>query len=298
MNRDFSLAGIFPPIPTPFEGDGIAHQHLAQNLERWNRTPLAGFVVLGSNGEYVYLTEQEKEAVIATARQHIPADKLLIAGTGAESTLAAIRLTMRAAEMGADAVLVVTPHYFKAQITTKALWEHYRAIADRSPRPVIVYDVPAFTGIDLTSEQILTLAQHPNIKGIKVSSPNIVKIGEVLRSCPLHFVVLAGSQSLLYPALCLGAIGGILALANIAPHACVQILRLFQSGQHEEARALHLRMLPLNRAVTAKYGVAGLKVALDLLGYFGGEPRLPLQPLTSEQKEEIKELLKDSGLLD
>jgi 4-hydroxy-2-oxoglutarate aldolase len=289
--------GVYPPIPTPFVDGEIAHDKLAENLAWWNQTDLAGYVVLGSNGETVYLSEAERAEVLSTARRAIPRDKLLIAGTGAESTRATIERTKAAAEAGADAALVLTPCYYKGQMTAEALRRHYFALADASPIPILIYNVPKFTGLDLSAETILELAQHPNIAGIKDSGGNVTKLGAVIGAAPDHFEVLAGSGGFFYPALVLGAVGGVLALANVAPDQCCQIYQATREGQHGQAQELQLRMIPLNAAVTARFGIPGLKAALDLLGYYGGEPRSPLSPLNSDQVEEIRRILKEAGLL-
>jgi 4-hydroxy-2-oxoglutarate aldolase len=258
---------------------------------------LAGYVVLGSNGETVYLSEAERVAVMSTAREAIPRDKLLIVGTGTESTKATIERTRTAAEAGADAVLVITPCYYKGQMTAEALRRHYFALADASPIPILLYNVPKFTGLDLSAETVLELAQHPNIAGIKDSGGNVTKLGAIIGAAPDHFEVLAGSGGFFYPALVLGAVGGVLALANVAPDQCCQIYRAAREGQHGQAQELQLRMILLNAAVTARFGIPGLKAALDLLGYYGGEPRSPLSPPSSDQIEELGRILKETGLL-
>lgn len=293
-----NLRGVFPPIPTPFTADGeVAHDQLAANIARWNRTALAGYVVLGSNGEYVYLSEKEKLEVLETARAAIPADKLMIAGTGCEATRAAIDLTQAAAKIGADAALVLHPYYYKSQMSTPVLVNHYRQLADASPIPILIYNMPANSGLDLPAELVARLAEHPNIIGIKDSSGNLIKMGEMIRTVPSRFAVLAGSASFFWPALSLGAQGGILALANIAPEACIEIYRSFMEGDLERGRDLQLRMLPLNAAITSRFGPGGLKVALDMVGYYGGPPRLPLLPPDEAQRKEIEAILKQAGLL-
>ncbi|HID61726.1 MAG TPA: dihydrodipicolinate synthase family protein [Anaerolineae bacterium] len=289
--------GVYPPIPTPFVDGEVAHDKLADNLARWNQTDLAGYVVLGSNGEAVYLSEAERVAVISTARQAIAGDKLLIAGTGAESTRATIERTRIAADAGADAALVLTPCYYKGQMTTEALRRHYFALADASPIPILLYNMPRFTGLDLSAQTVLELAQHPNVVGIKDSGGNVAKLGAIIGAAPDHFAVLAGSGGFFYPALVLGAVGGVLALANVAPDQCCRIYRAAREGQHGQAQELQLRMIPLNAAVTSRFGIAGLKAALDLLGYYGGEPRSPLSPPGPDQIEEIRHILEEAGLL-
>ncbi len=297
MNK-LSLAGIYAPIPTPFEADGeVAHDKLAENIAKWNKTCLAGLVVLGTNGEFPFLNDEEKLEVLQTARQAIAKDKLLIAGTGCESTMHTLRLTEEAAAIGADVVMVITPSYYKSKMDAAAMRRHFLEVAEHSPLPVILYNMPGNTGIDLSAETVLELAQHPNIVGIKDSSGNIVKLGDILRAAPPHFQVLAGSASFLYAALVLGAVGGVAALANIAPGACCRLYECVQQGQHQEAKQLQLKLIPPNAAVTTRFGVPGLKLALDWLGYYGGPPRSPLAPLDEKQQAMLKAVLIEAGIL-
>jgi 4-hydroxy-2-oxoglutarate aldolase len=292
-----ALDGVMTPIITPFDDTGqVAHDHLVANLDRWNRSNLKGYIVLGSNGENVHLTDQEKVEVLRTARGVIPADKLLIAGTGGESTRGTIALTEQAAAAGADAALVVHPGYYKGQMTPAVLINHYRVLADASPIPILVYNLPPATGIDLSADVLVELSQHPNIIGVKDTGGNIAKMGETVRRADPSFQVLAGSANFFYPSLAIGVRGGILALANVAPDEAVDLYRLFQAGQLERGQALHLRMLPVNLAVTTRFGISGLKAALDMLGYYGGPPRLPLLPLDSERRQELAAILETAGL--
>ncbi len=297
-NSMISLEGIFTPPVVPFDEQGeIDSEKLVFNLRKLNQTGLSGYVVLGSNGEYVYLSEKEKLEVLKVARQEIPKDKLMIAGTGCELTRNAIDLTLKAAEIGADAAIVVNPSYYKSAMTLPVLAAHYTKIADVSPIPIIIYNFPPGTGIDLSAELLVELSSHPNIIGVKDTGGMMPKMGETIRQAAPGFQVLAGSTSFLFPSLAIGAVGGVLALANIAPDECVEIYRSFCDGDMEKCRALHLRMLPVNQAVTTRFGISGLKVAMDMLGYQGGLPRSPLLPLPEAQTKEIQTILKTSGLL-
>lgn len=293
------LEGVFPPIPTPFDVDGkILHDKLASNLQYWSKTGLDGFAVLGTNGEYVFLSETEKAAVWETARGSIPRDRLFLAGAGAESTQTSLSLARRAAELGADAAMIVTPHYYRSQMNSQNLINHYRVIADGSPIPIIVYNMPASTGIDVEASMVIQLAQHPNIIGIKDSSGNVAKYTEIIRSVRADFAVLAGSGGYFYPSLCVGARGTIAALANVAPRECIALYQAFKSGQHNQARAIQHKMLILNQAVTARWGVPGLKAALDLLGtVYGGVPRLPLRPLGEPERQTLGQIMHEAGVL-
>lgn len=289
--------GIFAPIPTPFIDEEIAYDKLGENLAKWGNTGLSGIVVLGSNGEQPNVDEEEKVELWAYARKHFPKDKLVIAGTGCESTRATIRVTKEAADVGADAALIISPHYFKANMTDAALEQYYKDVADASPIPILLYNMPANTGLNMTPSLVKRLCHHPNIKGIKDSSPNIVQISEILRDVPQDFAVFAGSASFLMPSLVMGASGGTLALANVAPDLCVNIYDFVRAGQFDKARAIQKSILRLNNLVTAKYGVAGLKAALDMIGYFGGLPRRPILPLGEREKEEIKVALEELNLV-
>jgi len=292
------LNGIFPPIPTPFSSKGeIAAQALKKNLRYWNGFPLRGFVVLGSNGEFVFLSEQEKLQILEEARTAIPPDKLLIAGTGCQGTGGTIDLTNKAAESGADAALVLTPSYYKRQMTPEALAQYFHAVADASPIPIIIYNMPACTGIDLTAETVAAMAEHPNIIGLKDSGGNVVKMGEIRRLAGSDFQVLAGSASFLLPALSVGAVGGILALANIAPAQCLAIRQHFLNGEWEQAREIQVRMIPVNTAVTRGWGVPALKAAMDMLGLYGGPVRSPLLSLSEDMRRELRAILVEGGIL-
>ena len=292
------LDGVYPPIPTPFDADGqLVLSKLVTNLGRWNQTGIAGYVVLGSNGEFVLLSEKEKLEVVATVREHAAKGKFVLAGTGCEGTLETIKMTKKAAEVGADGAVVITPSYYRGKMDGAALQYHYETIADASPIPVILYNMPANTGVDMTADTVAKLAQHPNIIAIKDSGGNVVKIGDIVRMVDPSFQVFAGSAGFLYPALCLGAVGGVLALANVAPEQCVDIFTLTRAGRHEEARQLQLRMIPANSAVTAGFGIAGLKAAMDMVGMYGGPVRGPLRPLNEQQTAALRNILKTAGIL-
>jgi 4-hydroxy-2-oxoglutarate aldolase len=293
-----SLQGVFPPIPTPFDGEGnVAYQAITQNLDRWNRYDLAGYVVLGSNWEAVYLSDEEKVRVLQTARQAIPGDRLLLAGTGCHSTRQTITLTRQAAQIGADAALVVTPHYYSGKMTPEALLRHYHAVADASPIPILIYNVPKFTAVNVDAASVSRIAEHPNVVGIKDTSGNITQLGETVQLAGPDFQVLAGSAGFFLAGLTLGAVGGILALANVAPQPSIDIYHHFEAGQWDQALALQRRMFPVNAAVTSNWGIAGLKAALDMVGYYGGPVRSPLLPLGEEQVQALRAILIEAGIL-
>jgi 4-hydroxy-2-oxoglutarate aldolase len=293
-----SLHGVFTPIVTSFDRDGnVAHDKMATNLEKWNKTGLSGYIVLGSNGEWVYLNEQERIEVFKNTRQAIPGGKLMIAGTASESTRHTIALTEKAAQIGADAAIIVNPHYYKSQMTVPVLANYYRAVADVSPIPIVIYNLPPATGMDLPAVLLAELSRHPNIIGVKDTGGNMPKMGETIRQAEPTFQVLSGSANFFYPSLTIGVTGGILALANLAPDESVALFDLFQAGEIEKGRDLHLRMLPVNLAITSRFGVSGLKAALDMVGYYGGPPRLPLLSLDGERRQELQRILEQAGLL-
>lgn len=293
-----SLEGVFTPIVTSFDQDGnVAHDRIAFNLQRWNQTGLRGYIVLGSNGEWVFLDEQERHDVLRTAREAIPNDKIMIAGTASESTLLTIRMTEQAANIGADVAIVVNPNYYKSQMTVPVLLNYYRTVADKSPIPIMIYNLPPATGMDLPADLLVELSHHPNIAAVKDTGGNMAKMAETVRRADPSFKVLSGSANFFYPSLAFGVAGGILALANIVPDAAVALYDLFHDNKLDEGRALHLRMLPVNLAVTSRFGVSGLKAAMDLLGYYGGPPRQPLLPLDQDRHRELKGVLHDAGLL-
>ena len=291
------IDGVFPPIPTPFSSDAVDVVAMGSNVDRWMQTGIRGVVVLGSNGEAPFLNESDSDAAVAAAREHVPSNRLCIAGVGRESTIETIRATKRAADLGVDAVLVRTPSFFKALLTSEVFLAHYTAVADASPVPVILYNFTAVTGVTLPVEVVSTLAAHPNIVGIKESGSDLKYVSALIANTPDDFVLLAGSAPVFYPCLLVGATGGVLALASVVPDLCVELYDLTQSGRHSEARELQRRLTPLAGLVTSRYGVPGLKAALSLLGFRAGEPRLPLQPIKSEAIDEIRVVLDRLGML-
>ena len=293
------LAGIYPPITTPFTSDGaLALAHLESNIERWNREPLAGYVVGGSNGEFVLLSVEERVEVVRTVCQVKGPGRLVIGGAGQESARETIGLARQMASAGADLAIVVTPSYYKSKMTSSALQDFYTQVADASPIPVLIYNVPANTGIDMPAEAIIYLARHPNIVGMKDSSGNLAKMAFALREAPAGFQMLAGSAGFLLPALSVGAVGVVPALGNFAAAALKDMMDRFQQGDTKSAKEIQLRVVEPNTAVTTRFGVPGLKAALDLLGYYGGPVRSPLQPLTDEERRTLSDILRRAGILD
>jgi 4-hydroxy-2-oxoglutarate aldolase len=292
------FSGIFTPIVTPFASDdSLDERALVSNIERWMDTRLTGLVVLGSNGEAAQLDDAEADRVIDLARQAVPRDRPLIAGTGRESTRATIVATRRAAAAGVDAVLVRTPSFFKAQMTTDVFVRHYGDVADSSPVPVLLYNVTMFTGVNLLPDAVERLAAHPNIVGLKESGSDIAQIAELVQRTPDDFTVLAGSATTFFQALCAGVDGAILAVAAILPDTCVRLAELVRDNRIAEARQLQRTLLPVARSVGGTHGVPGLKTALDLAGYTGGVPRPPLRPAPPAITETIRGQLEALGAL-
>lgn len=285
------LQGIMPPITTPFINDEVAYDRLKENFKKWNQTRLSGYLVLGSNGEFVYLSESEKRKILEVSREAIPKDKIMLVGTGLESTIETIRFTNEAARLGADMALVVTPYYFKASMTTQVLYDHFVAVAEASRIPILVYNVPQFTGVNMVPALVGRLSRHPNIIGVKDSSGNIDQLTRIVYECEEGFGVFVGSAPVLFPALCVGAVGGILAVANALPELCTGLMDRFGEGKYKETLELQNRLTPMSIAVTGTYGIAGLKQVMDMLGYFGGLPRRPMKEITPEAEKDLKNIL-------
>ena len=284
-----TFSGVFAPIPTPFADDGeLDLAAWRDNVDRWMDTGLHGLVVLGTNGEAPLVDDGEADQLIGAARERVPVDRVLIAGTGRQSTRNAISASRRAADRGADAVLVQTPSYFKGQMTTATFIRHYTAVADASPVPVLLYNFSALTGVSLPLEAAAALSMHENIVGLKESGPDMSYVGDLVGLAPDGFSVLVGSAPTFFTSLALGAHGGVLALACVAPAACVRIYELVRSGCYDAARDLQRQVTPLAKLVTSIHGIAGLKAALSVIGYVGGRPRLPLEPVGAEVVEQIR----------
>lgn len=290
--RRVSIAGTFPPIATPFDAEGaVDYDALRFNVTRWMATPLRGLVVLGSNGEAALVDEDEAERIVGEVRALVPRGRLVIAGTGRDATRGTIDACRRAARVGADLVLVRVPTAFKPQLTPDALLRHFRAVADASPVPVLLYDFPQSFGLTLPLAVIAALADHPNVVGMKESSGDLAQIADQVAATPASFEVVVGSAPTLYASVCVGAVGGVVALANVVPEPCVRLVELARAGRHEEALALQRRLTPLARAVTAVHGVPGLKAAMTLAGYRGGHPRAPLAPCAPAVVEDLRRLV-------
>jgi 4-hydroxy-2-oxoglutarate aldolase len=299
MTRQLSvddLRGIMLPATTPFDADGqILSDAIRDNLRAWSAKGVIGFVVLGSTGERVHLDEREYLQVIETSRAAVSNDLAFIVGAGQQSTSGTINEIRKAAQAGADAVLVITPHYYRSAINQETLVSYYTTVADASPVPILLYSMPALTGVKLEPETIARLSEHPNIAGVKDSSNDVAGFAETVRLCRDvrdDFAVMTGNGTVLLDALRAGATGGILAVGCVVPEVCVEIFRAFHSGLNEDASALQSKLTPLAAAVTIRFGIGGLKSALNMAGYQGGVVRPPLQMPDETALREIEQLLK------
>jgi len=289
---EMDLSGVFAPLPTPFdENDRVDPRRLRAALQQWLATPLRGFVVLGTNGEIGLLTDEECDLVVETARAIVPPGRPLIAGAGRESTQATIRAVRRAASLGADAVLVRTPAFFKSEMTHDNLVRYYGAVADASPVPILLYNFTNATGVNMAPATAAVLAEHPNVIGMKESGSDIAQLSDLVALTPPGFAVLSGSATVFFSALCAGAAGGILALAALLPDACARLFDLARAARLDDARTLQRRLVPVARLISGRYGVPGLKAALTLRGWDVGLPRPPLSPVTAAALAELKDAL-------
>jgi len=292
------IKGVIPPMITPFKEDGaVDYDKHARNMEKWNENKLAGYLVLGSNSEASYLSEDEKIKLIELTVKHAKKDRLVLAGTGMESAVETIRLTNKAADLGANGALILTPFYYVDKMTDEALIQYFTTVADQTDIPVLIYNVPKFTHVNISANAVKVLSQHPNILGMKDSTGNIPQLVSFQGVIDDGFNLMVGTVSAWYPALTLGVKAGIFALANLAPDECADVQEAFLAEDHDAARNTYVRIFPVNTAVTATYGVAGLKYAADLRGYCGGHVRNPLLPPKNHEKDAIKNIMQTAELL-
>lgn len=340
------LHGIFVPITTPFYVDGkVFFRKLEHNVDRYSKSPIAGIAVLGSTGEAIMLGDEERRQVLKEAREAAAPEKVLLAGTGIESAWETLRLTEYAAELGYDCALIRTPYFYKKQMQPENILAFYRFVADRSPLPVMLYNVPVFTGYDLPVEVAVALAEHPNIVGIKESGGSLEKIqrlfegtrqvkrevtvtevfnavtGRMLaegnadavkmisveslsggvavatkpkfktRAKEAGFQILSGAAHQLLPSLEIGAVGAVIAFADVAPTACFEIYTAWKDRDPKLAQEKQERIVAASQKIVGQFGIPGIKYGMDLNGYYGGPSRLPLLPLTANGKQEIEQLL-------
>ncbi len=293
LSKD-SLRGILLPFTTPFKAnDDLDVDGLRDNIRKWNKTGVAGYVALGSTGERVNLNEREYLQVIETARAAVPSDLVFIVGVGQQSTRGTIEEIKRAIAVGGDGALVLTPYFYRSAIMQEALVSHYMAVADDSPVPIILYSMPDLTGIKIEPQTVAQLSTHQNIIGIKDSSADMAGLRETVRLTPDDFAVLVGNGTVLLEGLSAGGCGGVLAVGCVAAALCLEIYRLTQVGDEKKAAIMQEKLTPLALAVTKRYGISGLKAALDMTGFAGGAGRAPLRAASEAARLEIAGLLKD-----
>lgn len=288
------LSGIFAPITTPFVNEEVSVEHLKANMLKYKNSGLSGFFALGSNGENKSLTEDEKLKVLEVVLQEKAEHQLVMAGAGYESTRQTIAFGKKVAQMGADFVSIVTPSYFKKRLTDEAMIGFYTDIADAVSVPVLAYNAPGFTGMTLSAKVVEKISQHPNVAGMKDTSTG--NMSSYLDVCSDDFDILAGTISTLFTAMLLGATGGVVSLANAFPEPCCKLYQKYSSGDVEGARQLHYTLFRLNRSVSGSFGVAGVKYAMEIGGFYGGDPRLPLLPLSEANKQAIGSAVAKAGL--
>ena len=288
------LRGILLPTTTPFDSDGkVSAAAITSNVKEWTAHGVIGFVVLGSTGERVHLDEGEYLEAIAVARGAVSSDSVFIVGAGQQSTVGTIREIKNAAQAGADAVLVITPYFYRSAITQETLINFYTSVADEAPVPVLLYSMPPLTGIKIEPETVARLSEHRNIIGVKDSSNDVEGFTKTVSLCPNDFAVMTGNGTVLLDALRAGATGGILAVGCVVPDVCVKIFRAFKAGEDDRAAMLQSKLIPLAAAVTTRFGIGGLKAALDLAGYRGGNVRAPLRAPDDGARNEIANLLRE-----
>jgi 4-hydroxy-2-oxoglutarate aldolase len=289
------LSGVLVPICTPYSDGKVDINKLESNMETFSRTDLRGYFALGSNGENCLLDTDERKTVLSVILKKRSAGQLVMAGCSHESTRGTISLTKWAAEIGAEIASIITPHYFKKDMSDQAIIRFYEEVADSSPLPVIVYNAPGFAGgLTLSVNVISALSKHPNIIGMKDSSPT--GPGIFLTAVDKDFSVMAGSADIFLSSLVMGGVGGVLSIANFHPQACCRLYELFIQGKMEEAKYFQHAIIRLNRTVSGKSGVAGVKSAMDMVGLHGGDPRLPLLPINIEEKKKIYDALNKFGI--
>jgi 4-hydroxy-tetrahydrodipicolinate synthase len=289
------FSGVWPALPTPFAGDGIDFEALKLQMDRLREAGVAGFVACGTTGESPTLSRDEWAAVVAFCVNHsggLP----VMAGSGSNNTADTVEKTLKAAALGASAVLVVVPYYNKP--TQAGLRAHFEHLADRSPVPIILYNIPGRTGVNMLPETIAALARHPKIQGIKEAAGSLDQVSQIVRlTADLDFAVLSGDDSLTLPLLAVGGHGVISTNANVVPAQMVALVKAFQDGRTAQARDLHLAILELTSLLFVETNPAPLKYALSLLGIGNPEVRLPLVPLSEKHREPLRAAMQGLRLI-
>jgi 4-hydroxy-2-oxoglutarate aldolase len=292
------IKGVIPPMITPFTENGdVNYDGHVRNMEKWNEDRLSGYLVLGSNSETAYLNEKEKIKLIELTVKYARKDRTILAGTGMESACETIALTNKAADLGAHGALILTPSYYHAKMNDEAQIAFFTQVADNTKIPVLIYNVTAFTHINISAHAVSVLSRHPNIIGMKDSTGNVPQLVNFQRVMTEDFNLMVGTVSAWYPALALGIKAGIFASANCVPNECALVQEAFDENNFEKAKEVYVRIFPVNEAVTATFGVAGLKYVSDVLGYKGGFVRNPLLPLKEEEKASLNKILTTASLI-
>ena len=292
------LKGVLPPMITPFKENGdVDYDAYSYNIDKWNGTKLAGYLTLGSNSETPFLSEDEKIELIKLTVSGAAKDKHVMVGTGLDSIKDTIKLTNKAASLGAQSALILTPSFYKSAMNSAAIIDYFTQVANNVDIPVLIYNVPKFTDVNIGANAVAKLSEHPNIIGMKDSSGNVPQLATFVRVSADDFNVMVGTAGAWYPALALGVKAGVHALANCCPNECAEVQELFDAGNWEAARDLYQRVFPVNAAVTGAYGIAGLKYGCELMGYKGGYVRSPLQQLKDSQKEELRKIYETAKLI-
>ncbi len=291
------LSGVFAPITTPFDKEGnLLIEELAANIKKLNQSRLRGYLVLGTNGEFKSLSEEEQSKVLETVIKSSAKDKVIMAGTGRESTRESILASKEAASLGADFASLIVPSFFPKKMTDPVLLKHFQSVADASPIPVLLYNNPEVAVLTYSTHLVTEVSKHPNIVGMKDSSKG--NFASYLLASGLDFNLLAGSATFFLEALVMGGVGGVLSIANFAPDPCCKVYDLWKAGNLEEAKQAQYQLMSLNQKVSGKFGVAGVKAAMDMAGFYGGPPRAPLLPLTIDERKKLHEELAASGSLE
>ncbi len=293
------IKGVIPPMITPFdEDDMVDYEKHVYNMDKWNQFDLAGYLVLGSNSETVFLNEKEKLELIKLTVEHKAPGKLVMVGTGMESTRETISLTNKAAALGADCALILTPFYYGGKMNDEALIGYYTDVADKSDIPILIYNVTKFTHVNISPNAVGVLSRHPNIIGMKDSSGSIPQLVDYKREVDMkEFNLMVGTLSSWFPALALGVEGTVQALANCCPKECIDIQKLYDQGKVDESRKLYERVFPVNSAVTGGFGIAGLKYVCDKLGFKGGLVRKPLLQIKDDEMLKLDRILENAQIL-
>lgn len=290
------LSGIAAPITTPFVNGEVAYDRLTSNMQQYGKTALAGFFALGSNGESMFLTEPEKLKVLEVVLQEKADHQIVMAGAGYESTRQTISFSKQVAEMGADFVSILTPSYFKKRLTDEAMIGYYTEVAEAVTVPVVAYNAPGFTGMTLTPKVVEVISRHPNVIGMKDTSKG--NMSSYLSVAGDDFDILSGTVSTLFESMLLGAMGGVVSLANAFPAPCCELYEACQALDLDQARQLHYMLIKLNKSVSGSFGVAGVKYAAEVAGYHGGDPRKPLLPITEAGKDFIMKAIEEAGVME